>query len=93
MTELSAPATPPLQSPSDVARPALGDFFRYHGWLAPGVRFFRRLRFPAKSACIALAFLVPVILLGASLAYFEGKDVAAARLERQGLAAVAALLR
>lgn len=25
-------------------------FFRYHGLLAPGVRVFRRIGFPAKSA-------------------------------------------
>ncbi|WP_296511117.1 methyl-accepting chemotaxis protein [Rhodoferax sp.] len=40
-----------------------GSFFRYHGWLSPGVRLFRTLSFPAKSAWIAVLFLVPILLL------------------------------
>lgn len=45
---------------------ALGDFFRYHGWLSPGVRLFRRLGFPAKAICISAAFVLPLVfaLLG-----------------------------
>ena len=40
-----------------------GSFFRYHGWLSPGVRLFRRLTFPAKAAWIAVMFLIPILLL------------------------------
>lgn len=45
------------------ARPpnaGFGDFFRYHGWLSPGVRLFRRISFPAKAAYVALAFMLPL---------------------------------
>ncbi|WP_332877439.1 methyl-accepting chemotaxis protein [Massilia sp. S19_KUP03_FR1] len=38
-----------------------GDFFRYHGWLSPGIRLFRALSFQAKSAWISLAFLAPLV--------------------------------
>ena len=27
-----------------------GEFFRYHGWLSPGVRLFRTIGFRAKAA-------------------------------------------
>jgi methyl-accepting chemotaxis protein len=37
-----------------------GEFFRYHGWLSPGVRLFRSISFPAKAAYVALAFLLPL---------------------------------
>jgi hypothetical protein len=37
-----------------------GEFFKYHGWLSPGVRLFRRISFPAKAAYVALAFMLPL---------------------------------
>lgn len=37
-----------------------GEFFRYHGWLSPGVRLFRRIGFPAKATWIGIALLVPM---------------------------------
>lgn len=40
-----------------------GEFFRYHGWLSPGVRLFRRISFPAKAGWVALAFMVPLAVL------------------------------
>ncbi len=40
-----------------------GDFFRYHGWLSPGVRLFRSISFPAKAGWVALAFMVPLAVL------------------------------
>lgn len=46
---------------------SLGDFFRYHGWLSPGVRLFRRLGFPAKAICISLAFVAPLVFALAGL--------------------------
>jgi methyl-accepting chemotaxis protein len=50
-------------SKTSLADAGFGSFFRYHGWLSPGVRLFRRLSFPAKSGAIALLFLVPILLL------------------------------
>jgi methyl-accepting chemotaxis protein len=43
-----------------------GAFFRYHGWLSPGVRLFRSISFPAKAAWVALAFMLPL----AAMLYF-----------------------
>jgi methyl-accepting chemotaxis protein len=40
-----------------------GEFFRYHGWLSPGVRLFRSISFPAKAGWVALAFMVPLAVL------------------------------
>ena len=51
-------------SKSDPALDAgFGSFFRYHGLLAPGIRLFRRLGFPAKAACISAALLIPLLTL------------------------------
>jgi len=51
----------PRQVATPVRRDAgFGDFFRYHGWLSPGIRLFRALSFQAKSAWISLAFLAPL---------------------------------
>jgi len=47
------------------ARNGLLEFFRYHGVWAPGVRAFRVMSFAGKSSLIALAFLVPVLVLSA----------------------------
>ena len=61
----SSPAMSPLAQPAaSVDRGSgFGDFFRYHGWLSPGVRLFRSISFPAKAVCIALAFMVPLVVL------------------------------
>ena len=36
-------------------------FFQHHGLLAPGVRLFRKLNFPAKAAWIFITILIPII--------------------------------
>jgi len=69
-------------------RPALGEFFRYHGWLAPGVRLFRQLSFPAKAACIAAAFMVPLLVLMALLLRLEAVGIQSTGAERDGVATV-----
>ncbi len=38
-------------------------FFRYHGWLAPGVRLFRSIAFPMKALLVLTAFLIPLALV------------------------------
>jgi methyl-accepting chemotaxis protein len=70
----------------------LGEFFRYHGWLAPGVRLFRSVGFTAKALCISLAFVVPLLLALAYLASAELSQVRFAQAERQGLTYVRPLL-
>jgi methyl-accepting chemotaxis protein len=41
-----------------------GDFFRYHGLWAPGVRLFRSVGFRAKALIISAVFAAPLTLLG-----------------------------
>ena len=62
---LSSPSTsaPPTARHARVDHGSgFGDFFRYHGWLSPGVRLFRSISFPAKAAWVALAFMVPLLV-------------------------------
>lgn len=68
-----------------------GEFFRYHGWLAPGVRLFRSIGFPSKAACIAAAFIVPLVVMLFFLWTTTRTQVEFARSERQGLGYVKAL--
>ncbi len=49
----------------------LGEFFRYHGAWAPGVRLFRAIGFNAKALIIAAAFVVPMALLAWN--YFQAQ--------------------
>jgi methyl-accepting chemotaxis protein len=44
--------------------PGVSEFFRYHGFWAPGVRLFRGIGFRAKALVIAATFLVPMAVLG-----------------------------
>jgi methyl-accepting chemotaxis protein len=70
----------------DRAAPGLfGEYFRYHGWLSPGVRWFRRSSFKAKAAAIALAFLSPLVLCLSLIWQNGGQAIAVAQSERQGL--------
>ena len=41
-----------------------GDFFRYHGVWAPGVRLFRNVKFRTKAWIISAAFMVPLATVG-----------------------------
>jgi methyl-accepting chemotaxis protein len=52
--------------PAAGAHPAASrsDFFRYHGFWAPGVRAFRVIGFRAKAMVIAAAFMLPIGALG-----------------------------
>ncbi|MBC7717034.1 MAG: hypothetical protein H7143_08870 [Pseudorhodobacter sp.] len=74
--------------PADDAGSGFGAFFRYHGWLSPGVRLFRRISFPAKAAWIALAFTVPMVMLLSFVTQAALEQVDTARAERRGVAYV-----
>ncbi|MFA9218346.1 MAG: methyl-accepting chemotaxis protein [Sphingomonadaceae bacterium] len=63
-----------------------GDYFRYHGWLSPGVRLFRKINFQAKSICISLAFLTPLVLALYFLWTSAHSQTDIANSEREGLA-------
>ena len=63
-----------------------GDFFRYHGWLSPGVRLFRRLSFTAKALWISAAFVIPLALMLGFLWLGAQDVISATRAEQQGMA-------
>lgn len=80
-----------------VALPAggLGEFFRYHGPWAPGVRLFRSIGFRAKASVISAVFAVPILVLAQSFFSDVQASLEFSRKERVGLAyaqAAAALL-
>jgi methyl-accepting chemotaxis protein len=75
-----------------MADAGFGAFFRYHGWLAPGVRLFRRIGFPAKAACISLAFVVPLVVLLAFLGKEAMEQVHSTEAERRGVAYATAIV-
>jgi len=72
--------------------PRWGEFFRYHGWLAPGVRSFRVLGFRAKASWIAVAFMIPLLALLAYQWRTEQTQIDATQAEQAGLRYVASVL-
>jgi len=78
--------------PAARSRSAGDGFFSHHGWMSPGVRLFRAMRFPAKSAAISLAFLIPLALALYYLWSASAQQVAVARSERDGLSYSTAVL-
>jgi len=76
----SAPAHP--QQP---VHAGFGEYFRYHGWLSPGVRLFRSLSFQSKSLWISAAFTTPLILLLYFIWGSASAQIDSTGSERQGL--------
>ncbi len=70
---------------SDDEGNGFGSFFRYHGWLAPGVRMFRRVGFPVKAFWICLIFMLPILAMVLALWNAERRDIDFASSERNGL--------
>ena len=66
-------------------------FFQHHGWLAPGVRLFRSISFPAKTAWIVAFMLIPMVGLLALLYRADAELISTTQLERQGLVYVNAV--
>ncbi len=62
-----------------------GSFFRYHGWLSPGVRLFRSIGFRAKSTWISIMFCIPLVTMVGLLWNSANEQANVARSERQGL--------
>ncbi len=81
--------TAPARSSSGAG---FGEFFRYHGWLSPGVRLFRQLGFPAKSMCIGIAFVLPLVVMLVSLVGTELDQIRFAKAERAGITVMRPLL-
>ncbi|MDZ7652647.1 MAG: methyl-accepting chemotaxis protein [Burkholderiaceae bacterium] len=65
--------------------PAAGDFFRYHGAWAPGVRLFRSVSFRAKALIISAVFAVPLTLLGYKYYSSVAGSIAFSAKERDGV--------
>jgi methyl-accepting chemotaxis protein len=63
----------------------LGEYFRYHGWMSPGVRWFRQSSFKAKAGVIALVFTIPLAVTLVQLWQSAGHGITVATAERQGL--------
>ncbi|MFG6468473.1 methyl-accepting chemotaxis protein [Roseateles sp. BYS87W] len=83
---LAPGATRAAAASAPTAARSRGDFFRYHGWLAPGIRLFRRLSFTAKALWIATAFVVPLVVMLAFLWQAAQGVIGAAQAEQQGVA-------
>ena len=62
-----------------------GAFFKYHGVLAPGVRAFRRIGFPAKASWVSIAFLLPIVLLSWALTTAAWSSIQFSAQERLGV--------
>ena len=73
-----APATP-------APREGLGDFFRFHGPWAPGVRLFRKIGFGSKATLVSIGFLLPLALLLAAYLKTQSETMVIARQERAGI--------
>ena len=67
-------------------------FFRHHGLMAPGVRAFRRMGFPAKAIWVSLAFMLPIVVLMASLWTSATQNIEFSAKERLGVSYGRALM-
>jgi methyl-accepting chemotaxis protein len=59
-------------------------FFQHHGLMAPGIRLFRVIGFPAKAAWVSAAFLVPMTFLAWSLWATASESIAFSAKEQLG---------
>lgn len=92
LPRLNGPSTPtPAASPAAATHSrhtndsGFGAYFKYHGWLSPGVRLFRSLDFTAKSAWISLMFVIPLVTMLWFLWATASLSIDSTRHERQGL--------
>ena len=88
MTTLSQPtaSVAPRAAPDASADSSgFGEFFRYHGWLAPGVRLFRSIGFKAKAWWVSVAFVVPLVMALGFLAMAAIEQVTSTEAEQQGM--------
>ncbi len=71
--------------PTPGSRGGLGEFFKYHGVWAPGIRLFRAVGFNAKAAVISVTFLLPIVLLAFSYFQAQQANIDFSAKERLGL--------
>ena len=67
-------------------------FFRFHGVLAPGIRAFRQIGFPAKAAWVSSAFMLPIVVLTWGLWATASTAIATSNQERLGVEYLRALM-
>jgi methyl-accepting chemotaxis protein len=67
-------------------RVGLGEFFRYHGAWAPGVRLFRAIGFKTKAMVISAVFLLPIVLLAWNYFSAQAASIEFSAKERLGAA-------
>jgi methyl-accepting chemotaxis protein len=85
-------SSPSVPMPTDTVAAArelrsdgMGDFFRYHGVWAPGVRLFRSIGFNLKALIIALTFLLPIVVLAYNYLGNQASQIEFSAKERLGL--------
>ena len=66
----------------------LSGYFRHHGVWAPGIRWFRQLKFRAKALWISAVLLLPALVLGTAFLADTQAQLEFSRKERQGVAAM-----
>ena len=74
----------PLPRPAAAARPlprTRDGFFAHHGLWAPGVRWFRQLRFVSKAMTVGLALVLPLVALIAWQLHTAAEEARAARMD------------
>ncbi|WP_017462134.1 methyl-accepting chemotaxis protein [Dyella ginsengisoli] len=76
----------PSTGPAESGKGGLSEFFRYHGFWAPGVRLFRAIGFKLKALIIAVTFLVPIAFLAWTHFAGEARQIASSAREHQGVA-------
>ena len=76
----------PLGNDRSQDRSGFGEFFRYHGWLAPGVRLFRSIGFTAKALWISAAFVAPLVIMLFYLWSASHEQITFTQSERAGVA-------
>lgn len=76
----------------DLNQSAERGFLYPHGWLAPGVKAFRNMGFPAKAGAISIAFLIPIVILLTLLILSERSVIDVAVAEANGVVYTRALV-
>jgi methyl-accepting chemotaxis protein len=71
---------------------SLGDYFKYHGIWAPGVRLFRAIGFKSKALIISLVTGLPLVVSLGLLYQSLSADIDQARKEREGVATMASFV-
>ena len=92
LTHTSLAATSAKPSGHAASNDDLPHFFSHHGVMAPGIRAFRAMGFPAKAMWVSLAFMLPILLLSWSLWSVSSENLTFSAKERVGVEMVRSIL-